>query len=37
MFNVTYGLAYRVLLTKMVELDGNIHPYLTMVIVAALA
>ena len=31
------GLPTRVPLTKLVELDGNIHPYLTALMVAALA
>ena len=37
LFDVTCGLACRVPLTKLVELDGDIHPYLTALMVAALA
>ena len=37
LFNVAHGLAHRVPLTKLVELDGNPHPYLTALMVAALA
>ena len=37
MFDVTHGLAQRVPLTKLVELDGDVHLYLTMLIVATLA
>ena len=37
LFDVTRGLAYCVLLTKLVELDGDIHPYLAALMVAALA
>ena len=36
LFNVTRGLARRVPLTKLVELDGDIHLYLTTLMVAAL-
>ena len=36
LFDVTRGLAHRVLLTKLVELDGNICPYLAALMVAAL-
>ena len=36
LFDVACGLACRVPLTKLVELDGNICPYLTNLIVAAL-
>ena len=35
-FDVAHGLAHRVLLTKLVELDGNVHPYLIALMVAAL-
>ena len=37
LFDVARGLARRVPLTKLVELDGDIHPYLTAMVVAALA
>ena len=37
LFDVTHGLARRVLLTKLVKLDGDIHPYLFALMVAALA
>ena len=37
MFDVTSGLAHRVPLIKLVELDGDVHPYLTTLMVAALA
>ena len=36
-FNVTRRLACRVPLTKLVELDGNVCPYLATLIVATLA
>ena len=36
LFDVARGLARRVPLTKLVELDGNVHPYLTALMVAAL-
>ena len=36
LFNVTRGLARRVLLTKLVELDRDIWPYLAVLVVAAL-
>ena len=36
LFDVTHRLAYRVLLTKLVELDGDICPYLTALMVATL-
>ena len=36
LFDITCGLARRVPLTKLVELDGNIHPYLAALMVAAL-
>ena len=36
LFNVTRRFACRVPLTKLVELDGDIHPYLTALMVAAL-
>ena len=34
LFNVTHGLACRVPLTKLVELDGDVCPYLAALIVA---
>ena len=37
LFDVTRGLARRVPLTKLVELDGDIRPYLAALIVATLA
>ena len=37
LFNVARGLARRVPLTKLVELDGDVCPYLTALMVAALA
>ena len=37
LFDVARGLARRVPLTKLVELDGNIRPYLATLMVAALA
>ena len=37
LFDVACGLAHRVPLTKLVELDGDVHPYLTTLMVAALA
>ena len=37
MFDITQGLARRVPLTKLVELDGNICPYLAALMVAVLA
>ena len=37
LFNLACGLAHGVPLTKMVELDGNIHPYLTVLMVAVQA
>ena len=37
LFDIAYGLAHRVTQTKLVELDGGIHPYLAMLIMAALA
>ena len=36
-FDITCGFAQRVPLTKLVELDGNIQPYLATLMVAALA
>ena len=36
LFNVTHGLARQVPLTKLVELDGDVRPYLTALMVAAL-
>ena len=37
LFDITHGLAHRVPLTKLVELDGDVHPYLTALMVATLA
>ena len=37
LFDVARGLAHRVLLTKLVELDGNVCLYLATLMVAALA
>ena len=37
LFDVAHGLAHRVLLTKLVELDDDVHPYLAALMVAALA
>ena len=37
MFDVTRGLAQRVPLTKLVEVDDDIHPYFTSLMVATLA
>ena len=37
LFNITRGLARRIPLTKLVELDGDVHPYLATLMVAALA
>ena len=37
LFNITRGLARRVPLTKLVELDGDVHPYLAALMVATLA
>ena len=37
LFDVARGLACRVPLTKLVELDGDVHPYLAALMVAALA
>ena len=37
LFDIARGLAQRVLLTKLVELDGDICPYLTFLMVATLA
>ena len=37
LFDVACRLACRVPLTKLVELDGNVHPYLTVLMVATLA
>ena len=36
LFDIARGLAHRVPLTKLVELDGNVQPYLAMLMVAAL-
>ena len=36
LFDVARGLAHRVPLTKLVELDGNMQPYLAALMVAAL-
>ena len=37
LFDVARGLARRVLLTKLVELDGDVRPYLAALMVATLA
>ena len=37
LFDVAHGLARRVPLTKLVELDGDIYPYLTALMLATLA
>ena len=37
LFDITHGLARRVLLTKLVELDGNVCLYLTALMLATLA
>ena len=37
LFDVARGLAHRVPLTKLVELDGDVHPYLAALMVATLA
>ena len=37
LFDVTHRLTCRVPLTKLVKLDGNVHPYLGTLMVAALA
>ena len=37
LFDVARGLARRVPLTKLIELDGNVHPYLATLMVATLA
>ena len=37
LFDVTHGLAHRIPLTKQVELDGDVRPYLATLMVAALA
>ena len=37
LFNITHGLARRVPLIKLVKLDGDVHPYLDMLMVATLA
>ena len=37
LFDVAHGLARRVPFTKLVELDGNIRPYLTTLMIATLA
>ena len=36
LFIVAHGLARRVLIAKLVELDGDVHPYLTALMVATL-
>ena len=36
LFDVARGLARQVLLTKLVDLDGNVQPYLAMLMVATL-
>ena len=37
LFDVTCGLAHRIPLTKLVELDGDVRPYLAALMVATLA
>ena len=37
LFDVARGLAHHVPLTKLVELDSDVHPYLAALMVAALA
>ena len=37
LFDVTHGLARLVPLTKLVELDGDVHPYIATLMVATLA
>ena len=37
LFNIAHGLSQSILLTKLVELDRDIHPYLTALMVATLA
>ena len=37
MFDIAHGLACRVLLTKLVELDGDVHLYLATLMVTTLA
>ena len=37
LFDIAHGLGQRVPLTKLVELDGYIHPYLAALMVASLA
>ena len=37
MFNVACGLTQRVPLTKLIELDSDVHPYLAALIIATLA
>ena len=37
LFDITHRLAHRVLLTRLVELDGNICLYLTMLLITTLA
>ena len=36
LFDITHGIAQRVPLTNLVELDGDICPYLTIMMVAAI-
>ena len=36
LFDIARGLARRVLLAKLVQLDGDVHPYLAALMVAAL-
>ena len=36
LFDIARGLAHRVPLTKLVELDGDVQPYLAMLMVAIL-
>ena len=37
LFDVAHRLAHRVPLTKLVELDGDVHPYLAALMVATIA
>ena len=37
MFDIAHGLASRVPLTKLAELDGEVYPYLTILVLATLA
>ena len=37
LFDIAHGLAHRIPLTKLVEVDGDVRPYLAALMVAALA